>query len=387
MRTDMLKLPTLLAAAVLLAGLPPTASAQQEAGEAAAALEETRREIDAQHERMAREAEETGREAAEPRQGVAVRTGDQVVKRGEVVEGDMVVVGGDLLVEGEIRGNAVVTGGSLTLVDGARVSGDAVVTGGEIHSDGGRVLGEMRTLEGGSDRPRQAAAARAPEPPAPPRSPRTYTWYDRVADGIGNIVSILALGAVLALIGAGLVFYGLPYVRTVSETLRKNTARSAATGLAATFLIIPAFVLLIVALAVTIVGIPLLVVAVPLYPLLVVLAYGFGLVAAAHAIGEHTVEQRGDFTFRHRNAYAYVFYGIAILLAPLLLAMVVGMMGFLEWLAALLVVVSVVGLWIVSTMGLGAVILSRGGTRRTFARDVQPVLDDDPLFDSEPVVR
>ncbi|MDQ3388915.1 MAG: hypothetical protein M3483_05365, partial [Gemmatimonadota bacterium] len=192
---------------------------------------------------------------------------------------------------------------------------------------------------------------------------------------------------VLGLIGAALVFYGLGHLRTVSETLRHSTVRSAGVGLAATFLVIPAFVLLVVALAVTIVGIPLLVVAVPLYPLLVVAAFGFGLVAAAHAIGERTIEQRSGVAPHYHNAYSYIFAGIAILIGPLLISGVVEMTGFLGWLSVLLKIISFGALWAVATVGMGAVILSRAGTRRTFSREFPPILDDDPIFDTEPVER
>jgi hypothetical protein len=359
MRTDTLSLAPLLVAATLLAGLPPAA---------------------------AQEVEVRG----EP--GVSVLTGSQVVAKGEVVEGDLVVHDGDLRIEGEVRGNVVVTGGDLTLTEGAKVLGDAKVIDGSLLNEGGRVFGEMLTLgeeEHEHDHVRGPRPPRAPEAVSRPSVPERTSWFASIGRGFSDLVSTLALGLVLAGLGAGLVFYGLPYLRTASETLRRSTGRSAAVGLAATFLVIPAFVLLVVALAVSIVGIPLLLVAVPLYPLAVVGAFGFGLLAAAHAIGERTAEQRGGFEIRHRNAYAHLFSGLAILLAPLVVAALVEMVGFLDWVGVLLKVMVFLALWVVATVGMGAVILSRAGTRRTFAgeHEAPPALDDDPLFDSEPVVR
>lgn len=407
MRTDMRTLTPVLLAATLLAGGHPGLSAQErpdpaQIRERAAALEEARRQLDSARAEMTRELasieEEMERELAEAQHesaqagqpGVSVRTGDQVIPRGEVVEGDLVVHDGDLRIEGEVRGNVVVTGGNLNIAKDAAVLGDAKVIGGSLNNDGGRVMGEMLTISGdGPRRPRAAAPPSRPEHPRHAGAVRSRdSWFTPIGRGIVDIFQTLALGLVLAGVGAVLVFYGLPKLRVVSQTLRDSTGRAAAAGVAATFLILPIFILGVVALAISIVGIPLLVVAVPLYPLLVVAAFGFGLIAAAHAVGEKTVEQRTELGFRHRNAYSYVVIGTGILVAPLLLAALVQMVGFLDWLSVLLKVVSFIALWAVATVGMGAVILSRGGTERAFPPpEFDPVLDDDPLFDAEPATR
>ncbi len=384
MRTDTVKVPAVLLAVALLGAAGPALAAQEPAAEPVhreveAARQEARAE--AAHE-MAEARHEMGRATAQARgAGVSVLTGDHVVGRGEVVQGDMVVVDGDLTVRGEIRGNAVVTGGDLQLEEGGKVLGDAVVTGGQVLNRGGRVLGEMLTLagEGAEVIP---AAPRAPKPPPQAVRLSRSSWFDDIGQGLAGIFSTLAFGVVLAGIGAGLVFYGIPYLRAVSDTVRKQTGRSAAVGLAASFLVLPAFVLLVVALAISIIGIPVLLVAVPLYPLAVIAAFGFGLLAVAHVIGEYTAEQRGSFDLNYRNAYAYVFFGIALLLAPLLAGHVIGMIGFIGWVGTLLKVLGALILWAVATLGMGAVILSRAGTRPPPAsRDFDPVLDGDPLFD------
>ncbi|HEV2147138.1 MAG TPA: polymer-forming cytoskeletal protein [Longimicrobiaceae bacterium] len=401
MRTDILKVPALLLGAALLAADGAPLAAQSTAGdevrrEAAEARREATREAARAHREAAQESARAQREAAREmararaeaaRAGVSVLTGDHVVAKGETVDGDMVVVGGDLRVEGEVRGNAVVTGGDLVMEEGGTVLGDAVVTGGELIDNGGSILGEMRTV--GVDGHIPALQA----PPRPPRAPEHAarfggSWFEPIGRGIAGVFSTLALGLVLAGIGAGLVFYGLPYLRKVSDTVRSSPGRSAAVGLAASFLIVPAFVLLVVALAVSIIGIPLLLVAVPLYPVMVVAAFGFGLLAVAHLIGEYTAEQRGGFDFSYRNAYAYVFFGVGLLLAPLLAAHMIGMIGFLGWAGALLKVVGGMILWVAATLGVGAVILTRAGTRENyFARGYDPVLDEDPVFDAEPAAR
>lgn len=313
-------------------------------------------------------------------------TGGREIQAGEVVRGDVVVVGGDLRVAGEVTGNAAVAGGDLLLDEGGLIRGDAVVTGGEIIDRGGRILGEMREIGEASAAPAAETAAEGRTTVVVRDSDRRGSWFEPIGEGLAGVVSTLALGLVLAGAGAVLIFYGLPYLEAVSDTVRVSTLRAAAVGLAAGFLALPAFVVLVVALAVSIIGIPLLVIAAPLYPILVVAAFAFGLLAAAHAIGERTTEQRDPVSARFRHAYAYLLGGLALLLAPLIAADLIGMTGFLGWVGTLLKVVAVAILWATATVGFGAVILSRAGTRRTFAARIpDPAFEPDPLFDENPI--
>src|SRR5690606_41969114 len=116
----------------------------------------------------------------------------------------------------------------------------------------------------------------------------------RSSDLFAGLMSPLAFGLVVGGAGALLIFSGHRYLDTVSDTIRTSTVRSGGVGIAALFLVVPAFVVLVVALAVSIIGIPLLLVAVPLYPLVIAAAAAFGLLASAHALGERTAEQRRD---------------------------------------------------------------------------------------------
>jgi cytoskeletal protein CcmA (bactofilin family) len=334
-------------------------------------------------------------------QGTATRdlvvTGDHVVETGEVV-GDVAVVGGTLTVRGRVTGEAVVVGGDLILPSSGEIQGNATVTGGSIVQEGGRILGEMKVLDG--DAPGRAAAVErdletraerseerteAASSRAERRS-RGSSWFDPIRRGFADLFSTLAFGLVLAIVGGALVFFARAHLETVSDTLRASTARSAAVGLAAGFLIIPAFVVMVVALAVSIVGIPALILAIPLYPLAIVAGAAMGLLAGAHAIGERTAEQQGrPFDRPWGNSYAYLFAGLALLLAPLALASIIQMTGFLDFLGDLLKFVTWAVIWIVTTAGFGAVILSRAGTRRTFAAPPSSfTVDPDSLLDEEP---
>lgn len=319
------------------------------------------------------------------------------VPKGEIRDGDIVHVGGNLRVEGQVRGDVAVGGGNLIMESGGVIDGDAAVVGGnavlnegslirgevvakggKIVNHGGRVAGEMRTEEGYTGP--SAAAVREQR-----RERAQQPWYRPITRGVAGIVSTLAIGLVLAGVGAGLIFYGRPYLQTVSDTIRVSTLRSAAVGLAATFLVIPAYLVLLVVLAVSLVGIPLIIVAAPLYPVAVVLAIGFGLIAAAHAIGERTAEQRTPTDIRYRNAYAYLFAGVGLLIAPMLVGYLVGMTGFLGFVRVLLLILGWAAVGAAATVGLGAVVLSRAGTRRFFAeRFDETLFEPDPLLDNEP---
>lgn len=321
-----------------------------------------------------------------------VITGNHTVAAGETVDG-MVVVGGNLRVEGEVTGDAVVVGGNLLLEPGGMVAGNAIVTDGEIVQNGGRVRGEMRMVSGGSG---GASVSVAPGGNGPSReiSVEATGRRDRsergmfrgIQRGVAGIMSTLAFGLVLAGAGALLIFYGSRYLETVSDTIRTSTVRSGGVGLAALFLVVPAFVVLVVALAVSIIGIPFLLIAVPLYPLAIAVAGGFGLLAAAHALGERTAEQRRA-PYERRNSYTYLFTGLGMLLAPLIAADLIAMTGFLGFIGAILKVFTWVAIWIAMTIGFGAVILSRLGTQRGFIRGQSgdSALGDDPLFDDDPL--
>lgn len=323
-----------------------------------------------------------------------VVTGDRTIEAGTTVDG-VVVVGGDLRVRGEVSGDAVVLNGDLILEATGVVLGDALVTNGRILNEGGRVRGEMLAVGGGSSGAGTAArsvtsgdaAGRAASAASEARvgrdNGRGGGWFDSIQRGIAGVISTLALGLVLAGIGAALVFYAKPQLETVSDTIRVSTLRAGATGLAATFLVVPAFIVLVVALAVSIVGIPLLILAVPLYPVALVVALGFGLLAASHAIGERTAEQNRDaLDSRYRNSYAYLFIGVGMLILPLVASYLVSMTGILGFVGGLLRVVTGLAIWAAATVGFGAVILSYAGRRGTYAGMVPEMgdYDNDPFF-------
>jgi hypothetical protein len=190
--------------------------------------------------------------------------------------------------------------------------------------------------------------------------------WRHVTRGIGGIFSTLMTYAIMVGLGFLAVFFGRKYLEGVADTARHATLRSGLVGLAGSFLVIPAYVLGLLALAVSIVGIPLLLVFAPLFPVAVLLAAVGGYLAVAHGAGEALAERRfsGTAWFSRANSYYYVITGVGLLLMFFLAAHVVSMAGpWLGFLEGLLKFVAVMLTWAAFTVGFGAFLISRAGTR------------------------
>jgi hypothetical protein len=192
-------------------------------------------------------------------------------------------------------------------------------------------------------------------------------FFGHIGRGIAGILSVLVTYAVLFGIGfATIVLGGRRFIEGVGDTARHATVRSGLVGLAASFLVVPAFVLGIIALVISIIGIPALLVFVPLFPLAVVLAVLLGYLGVAHAAGEAFAERRfsGEEWYRMGNSYYFLLAGLGLLLALFLGAHILELTGpLLGFLQGILMFLGVVLTWAVATIGLGAVLISRAGTR------------------------
>jgi len=312
------------------------------------------------------------------------------VERGERVDGDVVAPFGDVRVAGEVTGDVIVGKGNLVLSPGAVIHGDAVVNGGgTLQNRGGRVLGEMR-VNSDDDRDDAAAAVDAQESDAHSyaagnvRIPR-HGWWGSMQDGFEGLVSTLTFALILCGLGAAVVFYALPQLDRVTHVVRTEPGRSAGLGVAAAVLVIPAFVIAMFLLVITIIGIPVAVLFAPLFWSAVVGAWLYGLIAVAQVIGERTAEQSQSFSSIRRNAYTYVFTGVGLLLAPLVVGNLLKLTGFLGWLGMMVNGLAWTVLFAAGLVGFGAVAFTRGGTRPGWPWNVRPRAYD-PIFDDEPFV-
>jgi hypothetical protein len=325
-------------------------------------------------------------------QGSKISLNGMTVARGEVVDGDVVAPFGNVRVEGEVTGDVIVGKGDLVLVPGAVIRGDAVVNGGgKLLNQGGRVLGEMR-VNSEEDEAR-GAAAEADDHPVRGSSYAAdnvrihrHGWWGSMQDGFEGLVSTLTFALILCGLGAALVFYALPQLDRVTHVVRTDAARSAGLGVAAMFLVIPAFLLACLVLVVTIIGIPVLALFAPLYWVALGAAWLYGVIAVAQVIGERTAERSGSFTAIRRNAYTYVFTGVGLLLAPLVVGNLLKLTGFLGWLGTLVNGLGWTLLFVVGLVGFGALAFTRGGTRAGWPWKMPPARAYDPIFDDEPFV-
>lgn len=218
-------------------------------------------------------------------------------------------------------------------------------------------------------------------------------WYSplrHIGRGFASILGDLVILAVLVGIGFAVVFFGRKHLEAVADTARKETLRAGLVGLAATFLVLPGYILGIVALAISIVGIPLLLAWVPLFWVAVGIAALFGYLAVGHGIGEALAERRfyGGEWAKRANSYYYVLTGLAALFALFLASHAVQMAGpWLGFIQGLLMFLAVAMTWAAFTIGFGAVLLTRAGTRPRGKPAPEPNdLDMGDLFEEEPRV-
>ncbi len=210
--------------------------------------------------------------------------------------------------------------------------------------------------------------------------------FRRIFRGIAEILSTLAVYGVMVGIGFAAVFFGRQYLEGVADTARHATVQSGLVGLAATFLVVPVFILGAITLTISIVGIPALVVWLPLFPVAVMLAALFGYLGVAHAAGEALAERRfkGTELFKRANSYYYVLTGVGLLFVLYIAATIFEMVGpWLDFLSGLLLFFAVMLTWAAITIGFGAVLLSRAGTRPKVTRPGEPEIDVDQVFEEE----
>lgn len=202
--------------------------------------------------------------------------------------------------------------------------------------------------------------------------------FRHVARGFEGLFSVSVLFAVLFAIAFATIFFGgRRFIEGVADTARTATTRSLLVGLAATFLVIPAYILGVIALAISIVGILALPVWLLLFPVAAALSVLLGYIAVAHAAGESLAERRFYATdwFRRGNSYYFLLTGLSLLLVLFAAGNIVGMAGpWLGFLRGLLFAVAAVVTWAALSIGLGAVLLSRAGTRpmRRSGHDPEP---------------
>jgi hypothetical protein len=269
-------------------------------------------------------------------------TGNRSIPAGTTVDDAVGVSGGTLDVYGKVDGSAIAIQGDIRVHPGAEIDGDAVAIGGRVIVDGGTIHGEIRSLNStiGEAAPRTRKAA------SPPMT-------------TGRRLGIVAAWLImLVVIGVGAMIFAERNFDGVVLTLERSFGMSFLAGFAGELALLPLLIVLIVALAASVIGILLIPFAILAYVLAAAGLLTLGFLAVARIAGTLVVSGRGTAAPRGTALRAMVagIVGFALLWALAATMRSVPVAG------ALVRFLSVLITWVAITAGLGAAILSRGGT-------------------------
>lgn len=287
------------------------------------------------------------------RSDARVRIGGSVtVGEDEVVDGSVVAVMGSATVRGEVSDEVVVVLGDVHLGPEANVHGDVTVVGGQVDADpqariGGRVNEIAFDVPRIHWRPFENWSFRRPFP---------AWWFSPSFDLFASSLRMLLIGllAMMALLVAGRP------IEAIERRVGSDPWRSGLVGLLAQLLFVPLLVLTVVILAVSIIGIPLLLL-VPFALLAVLVALFIGFTGVACRLGRVAQQRLG---LSPENRYVVLLIGLVAIWALTLAGHAIGLGGRALW--ALAAPVGVIGFLVeyaAWTVGLGAAILTRFGTR------------------------
>lgn len=278
---------------------------------------------------------------ARVRKDVVSFGGNVVIEQGVTVAGDVVVFGGNLSDAGEIQGDVTVFGGNITLDPTAVVAGNVTPMGGFLDRKEGAVV-RGRTTRGNFPVP--------PVPPVPPSSSFPLTVGGGLFGGLvgaafGMVRGLLAALAIAA-IGALTVSFWPQQTKQVGDVARDAALPSLGVGCLTTIVAFALGLLLII----TICGIPI--------TLVIWLAFALaslvGWIAIGRLVGEKILEAA-----KARDTWNTPV--IAVVVGILLLGLI-GVAPFVGGLVA----------FVIATMGIGAVVLTRFGTR-AYPQSLMPV--------------
>jgi hypothetical protein len=285
------------------------------------------------------------------------RVGPQEVAAGSTYQGTMAVARGDLAVRGRVTGNAIALHGDVIVYPGGSVGGNAVAVDGRVRTAGGVVDGDVRSIRGitGSILARTAGSGDAGGP--------VSTW--------GAMKQVLGWFAILVAIGIGVLLFAERNLDIVVRNLDSHFARSFWTGLLAQAAALPALLVILVALAVSVIGILLIPFAVVLYIIALAGLLTLGFLAVARFTGRAFFRGARDSRAVHLRS---LFVGLIVYLG---LWFVAAAFVWNPVAGSVLRAIAVAGSWVGVTVGLGATILSRAGTRREGERVGAPRVVDD----------
>lgn len=250
--------------------------------------------------------------------------GDVDLEPGSTVRGAVLVFGGEVHIAGRVDGDVLAFGGDVTLAESAVVGGNVLSTNGYERHPGAIVNGQVID-SGGHD------GVQIPARPQPVYSgwPWEMDWVWHTWQSVLGALAMVVIGVVVVLLVPGLT-------RTAGETLVSYPVQSTFVGLLAGLVTSVAIVLL----TITCLGIPVAL----LLSIALAVAVLFGWIAAGLVLGERLLVALNP-EVRSQPPVAVA--------AGLVILALIGLLPCLNWLLGILV-----GTW-----GLGAVVLTRFGSR------------------------
>ncbi len=253
------------------------------------------------------------------------------IEQGATIHTDLANFGGNVTVAGTVGGDITTFGGNVTLADTAVINGAITSMGGNVQrASGAQVRGGIN-----SSGNTPFAPPIAPIAPLQPAPPTPFNPFARIFnfrfDILGGLVTALAFAA----LGALVVIFAPNATKRVSEAAQAKPFNTVGVG-CLTMIVLPILCLL---LFITVIGIPIGL----LLGLVSAVAWIFGSIGIGLLAGEKILQ-----AFKARDILPVV----AVVLGVLVL-MVVGQVPIIGWLIS----------FIVGMIGLGAVVLTRFGTR------------------------
>ena len=294
-----------------------------------------------------------------------IAMGGRTIPAGTTVAGPVAVAGGPLHVYGTVNGDAIAIGSDVIVHPGARITGNAVSALGTVNLAGGIVGGEIRQLAGALGAVPQAADAES---------------------RAGSTRHALALSSswliILVLMAIGVLLFAGDYLDGVVDSLEGRFGRSFWAGIATQLALAPVLCLLVVALAVTILGVLLIPFAIVAFVLAVVGLITLGFLAIARITGESVAPAASKRYSARGAALRALVVGVSIYMGLWVLASAFAWAPVVE---TVLRGVAVAITWVATTAGLGAAVISRGGTKRSAPTASFAAVNDIPWQTPTPV--
>lgn len=285
--------------------------------------------------------------------------GDVVIFGGNItmspsseIKGDVVVFGGNANIDGKIDGDVAMLGGNINLGETAVIDGDIGLAGGNVtRAEGAKVTGKISNLggsyEGEFDAPPIPSFPPPPEPPEFPGWHESSSWVDGPLNFFRDIARTIGVLIALAAVSWVIATFMPQQMKTVSDTVADATLVSSGVGLLTTFL---ALVSILLVFTICLAFIP------ALAGLFVGIAALFGWIVIGQMIGERLLVSAGQ---PFPNFVSSTVVGVVVLT-------IVAKMPILSWLPCIGPIFCFIGFLVflaVGLTGLGAVILTRFGTR------------------------